>query len=247
MSSARLESIPEDSFDLVSVDVFDTLLLRDHTVQRWRFLALARELSRRLPKTAGSPDVRTLFTLRRLVHDLTYRAVALDRPQGDVQLSRMAEIQATLLALDKSAVALFMDAEKELECRHLTGNRHLCQALHRLRRQGKRTIAVSDTYLSERDLWTLIHNLIPNPPIQQIYSSSDLGLTKHSGQVFERVAMLEGVPAGRIIHCGDDVHSDINMARAAGWQAMHVRRPAWMRLSRKLFAMFALLQTASSG
>jgi predicted HAD superfamily hydrolase len=244
LSSARLTSIPEDSFDLVSVDVFDTLLLRDHTVQRWRFLELARELSRRLPKTAHPVDVRTLLTVRHLVHDLTYRAVALDRPQGDVQLTRMAEIQASLLGLDKSAVALFLDVEKELECRHLTGNRQLCQTLRKLSRQGKRTIAVSDTYLSERDLRTLINNLIPDAPIQQIYSSSDLGLTKHSGRVFERVAMLEGVPAGRIVHCGDDIHSDSNMARAAGWQAVLIRRPAWMRLSRKLFAMFALLQTA---
>jgi HAD superfamily hydrolase (TIGR01549 family) len=180
-----------------------------------------------------------------LVHDLSYRAVAIDRPHGDVQLTRVAEIQASLLALDKSAVALFLEAEKELECRHLTGNLQLCRALHRLRERGKRAIAVSDTHFSERELRTLIQNLTPDLPVQQIYSSSDLGLTKHSGRVFERVAMLEGIPAGRIVHCGDDVHSDFKMARAAGWQAVLMRRPARMRLSRKVFAMFALLQTVS--
>jgi HAD superfamily hydrolase (TIGR01549 family) len=240
LSLSYFRDLEIDSFDMISVDIFDTLLLRDHTVQRLRFREVAKALSGSLQALGWQGGVSILFDVRRRVHDSAYRAVALERPDGDATLSRMAEIQALLLGLDKSTISLFIAAELEIERLRLTANKFLCPFLKDLRRQGKRVIAISDTYLSVQNLEDLIRDLVHDSPVQKIYSSSDLGLTKHSGRVFERVATLENVPLGRIVHCGDNEHSDVRMARAAGCQAILLPRPAWMRLSRKLFAALTL-------
>lgn len=240
MALSYLANLSLGSFDLISVDIFDTILLRDHSVQRLRSLEIARVLSEKLQAAGYRVDVNILLDLRRRVHDLAYRAVALERPDGDATLTRMSELQALLLGLDRSTVPLFIAAELEIERRRLSSNRLLCQYLTKLREQGKRVIAISDTFLSMRNVADLIRDLVPRSPIQKIYTSGDLGMTKQSGRAFYQVASLEGVPLGKIVHCGDHPHSDVAMARAAGCQAVLLRRPAWVRMSRKISAALTL-------
>ncbi len=188
---AKLSNLASDSFDLISVDIFDTLLLRDHSVQRLRFLETARIVSGKLQAAGRQMDVSDLLDVRRRVQGLAYRAVALERPDGDTTLTRICELQALLLGLDKSTVSLFVAAELEVERRRLSRNGPLCAYLASLRKRGKRVIAISDTFLSRQNIEDLIRDLVPGSPIQTIYTSSDLGLTKQSGRIFQHVASLE--------------------------------------------------------
>src|SRR5438477_12512851 len=92
---AALYALDRKTFDLVSVDVFDTTLLRDNEGQRRRFAEVAAELSRRLAREGRGFDVGLLFKLRQAVHGLAYQAVRIERPEGDATLARMHEIQST--------------------------------------------------------------------------------------------------------------------------------------------------------
>jgi HAD superfamily hydrolase (TIGR01549 family) len=229
-----------EAFDIISVDIFDTILLRDSSIQRVRFMEAARLLSAKLQVEHHIVDSHVLLQARHLVHKLVYRAVGLERPDGDATLVRMAEIQASLAGLEASLVPLFIEAELETECQHLAANKCLREFLSNLRQLGKRVIAISDTYMSAQNIRFLIQNLIEESPIEQVYTSSDLNLTKHSGQIFERVAHLENASCDRIVHCGDNVHSDVAMARAAGCHAIFLPRSTWVKASRKVSAAVAL-------
>lgn len=241
MSLGQLRAIDIQTFDLVSVDMFDTLLLRDFSTQRERFEEVARRLAGQLGRRGYRVDAATLLKLRCLVHDLAYLAVMMERPAGDATLAGMIHIQLAMLGLDQSLAGLFVEAELAVEVGRLVPNTPLLGLLRSFRAAGKRLVVVSDMYFSRENLEFLLRTLLPDHPIDRIYVSSDIGLTKHSGRLLSRIAELEGVAPNRILHCGDHPHADVAMSRAAGCQAVLLRRPTWVHVLRRLSALQFLL------
>ena len=224
MSLSTLYAIDPKTFDVVSVDVFDTTLLRDNKGQRRRFAEVAAEFSRSLGREGHAFDIGLLFKLRLMVHGLAYQAVAIERPAGDATLARMQKVQCLLLALDPSHIAQMQEAELAVERRSLSANRRLIDWLAAMRAKGKPVIAISDIYLPTTIVGALLSEKAGSA-IQRTYVSSDLGLTKHAGKLFANVAATEGMPLARILHCGDHPRSDVAMPRAAGMQAAFLPRP----------------------
>jgi FMN phosphatase YigB (HAD superfamily) len=237
MSLSQAYSLDRRSFDLVSVDLFDTLLLRDHTTQHQRFAEVAKILSANLHAAGHDVDARTLLELRLRVHGLAYQATSIERPDGDADVLRMIEIQASLIGIDRSLVPLILSAELEVERRHLAPNRPLLRLLASLRAAGNRIIAISDMYLSTEALEGLVREIVGFSPVDKIYVSCDFDLTKRSGQLFAKVAAQENVQPRRMLHLGDDKHSDVAMARAAGCQAILLGRPDGLRVIKAIHAL----------
>lgn len=228
---------PFDEVDLISVDVFDTLLLRGTEPEKARFLAIAKLASQRLGGAGREMSPSLLWRARLQCIDPAYRAVEIFRPAGDVPLALFHRLQGALLGLEAAADAALLDAEIAGECRHLTPNRPLIAQLTRLAEAGKRVVAVSDTYFTGAAIERLLNELAPDHPIARVYSSSDAGVTKRSGELFALVVKAEGVAASRVLHCGDDPHSDIRMARQRGLRAVELSRPRGVRLLRRLNAL----------
>jgi FMN phosphatase YigB (HAD superfamily) len=242
----NLNRLDPKTFDVVSVDVFDTALLRDNKGQRERFSEVAAEQSERLAREGHEVDADLLLKLRLLIHGLAYEAVSIERPHGDANLARMQTILATLLGLDASCLGQMQEAEVAVERQSLRANSELVKWLLALRAEGKQVIAISDMYLPTKVIDELIVEKIGRTPIQRTYVSSDLGLTKRSGKLFARVAALEGVPLARIFHFGDHPLSDVDMPRAAGMQAMLLSRPKLQRAARKILPSVTALTAPRS-
>ncbi len=244
MALGKLASTARDSFDVLSVDVFDTLLLRDSSVQQGRFREVAVSLAAMLRARGHDVDVRTLFALRRRAHQFAYQTVSIERPDGDATLAGISQVQASLLGLDPSLTPLFIAAELEVEQRHLRSNRPLVALIQQLRRDRTRVVAISDMYLSGSNIEDLLTRIVGSVPVDKVYASSDFGLTKQSGRLFTAVATAEGVATSRMLHFGDHESADLAMARAAGCQALLFRRPRWMHVARRLSAL-RLITTAA--
>ena len=240
MSLATLCALDPKTFDIVSVDVFDTTLLRDNKGQRRRFAEVATELSHRLGREGRAFDIGLLFKLRLAVHGLAYQAVRMERPEGDATLARMHGIQSALLGLDPSCITHMQEAEIAVERRSLSANRHLLDWLAAMRAEGKPVIAISDIYLPTTVVRALISEKT-GTAVERTYVSSDLGLTKRSGKLFANVAAMEGMPLTRMLHCGDHPRSDVAMARAAGMQAVLLPRPPLQRGLRKISSLAGVL------
>jgi predicted HAD superfamily hydrolase len=149
----------------------------------------------------------------------------------------MHALQARMLGLPDDCQPLLRQAELMVECKRLRANRHLLAVLRRFAAAGKRVVATSDTYYSGGDLEWLLGRIVGPSSIVRLYSSSDVGLTKHAGGLFAEMAARERVATTRILHCGDDLHADVRMARAAGCQIIHLPRPTAVRLVRKANAV----------
>jgi FMN phosphatase YigB (HAD superfamily) len=204
---------------MISTDLFDTVLLRDHTIESARLATAARRAAGRL-----GVDAAALTRLRWSLQGQAYQAVAMERPEGEASLAAICRTAAAALGLRAEAALLLRRTELEVDAEHLRPNRPLLTVLERAASTGRRVIAVSDTHYSADDLRWLLDTVVGPHSFAAVHSSADLGLTKHAGGIFAEVARLENVEAGRILHVGDGVGPDVRMAEAAGWTAVHLPR-----------------------
>lgn len=233
-----IEQVDSTSYDLVSTDLFDTLLLRDLSLEVTRLNEAACLAARRL-----SLNPRVISAMRQSLHRTAYMAVAVERPSGDASLASIARTLARALGTGTGVEDTLRAAEVETDARHLSANRTLLSTLARLANIGKRIVATTDTYYSTNEIDDLLSRVLGEHPIAAVYASCDVGLTKHAGGLFSQVARREGVSPDRILHIGDDPRADVAQALAAGCHALHLPRSVPLRRAGKAIrhlAAFAL-------
>lgn len=204
---------------VISTDMFDTLVLRDGSTETDRLACAARRAAAEL---GVSPAL--LVRARWDVQRAAYRAVAVERPTGDASLRAMCAAVAATAGLGSTAHHVLARCEVDVDIARLRANRCLVALLAHAATRGARIIVVSDTYYSADDLERILTEVIGSHPVSGIYSSADLGATKHSGSIFARVAAAEGVDPAEILHLGDHPVADGRMAAAAGWRVVAVPR-----------------------
>jgi len=229
------ETLRDKPYDVVSTDLFDTVLLRDHTIEAERLTQVCRRVG---PVLGVDSDVLT--RLRWSLQSSAYRAVAIERPWGEASLAAICMTMAQALGRDDNAGQLLREAEVDVEITHLRPNRPLLHLLDQLADSGLRVVGVSDTYLGQDDLRRILDTVVGRHPLGAVYSSADLGLTKQAGAVYAAVADRENVAADRILHIGDSHQVDVLMARQASWNAVHLPRNAMGRARKTVGKILAI-------
>ncbi len=84
----------------------------------------------------------------------------------------------------------------------------------------KRIIVISDTYFSKSFLEALIEEK-GFGAVAAVYVSNACGGRKDIGDIYSRVLEREGVDGRQVLHIGDNFHSDVKMALAAGITGVH--------------------------
>ncbi|WFU69229.1 hydrolase [Bradyrhizobium sp. CB2312] len=233
------------AIDLISTDVFDTLLLRTTRSARSRIRQAEHLFSRSLASRGWQIEPSLLITARAEAERLAFRALEAGR-SGEVRLTDVIGRQLKLLGLPASEIATRLAIELDVEKKSLVPNRYLANVLLANRHAGRRIVAVSDTMLSAEDVRELIHHFYVPDLIGQIYTSSDCARTKRRGDLFPYVAEAESVSLGRILHIGDDVRADLANASVHGITAVHTPRPIWLSHLRKANGALALMRSALS-
>ena len=185
-----------DAADVVSFDVFDTLLLRHHYQPTDVFTELPQY---RLPV---SPR------LQRIAAERLSRWK--NRHQEDITLSDIYSL------LPGKA-----DDEITEEMRSVHINPDVEPMLSYALAMGKKIVAVSDMYLPRETVTALIKNA-GLQGISQIFVSSDLGKTKSSGRLYQHVCHTLGVPPEKVLHVGDNLWSDHQQAKRQGLKSLHI-------------------------
>ena len=234
-------SLPETaSARIISCDVFDTLLYRDHRSERRRFNDIALLAARYLDDERGvRRHPNAIYHARLEVQRQAYRALDLANPTGDVRFADMLDGMTRLLSLDGPAADLLYRAEIAVETAQLSANTELMAWLRTQARAGSRIIAVSDTYHTGETIKGLLAAHLNSDVIARIYASADFDATKRTGALFAAVLREEGSAPGDILHLGDDTRADVTMARAAGLRAVQLLRPRHLILRRRVDAVRA--------
>jgi len=228
---------------LISVDVFDTLLLRTTVPEPARFRAIARRQAARLAETGVSIDPEVLLVARLMASHLAYRVGAAPAGEREGRHGDIVAITAAAAGLDAASESLLREVELDYERETLTGNHALAAALAGHRAGGKRVVFASDMYFGTDAIAGLIADRLPALTLDGGYSSADCGATKRGGGLFRILAEREGVAPEEIVHLGDHPLADGAVPRSLGLATVATPRPAAWRgvhRARRVAAVLAL-------
>jgi FMN phosphatase YigB (HAD superfamily) len=213
---------------VLSLDVFDTLLLRDGSSELRRF----GEIGARMAAIAGQgTQAVDAFVARHLGTRASYRAGPRVDGCGEGSLREIHDTAARILGLPVSVVPDFIEAELCCETGHVHPNTLLVSYIRRHQARGGRTVLVSDMYMHADQIAELLARSGIRPDLYDaIYSSADTKVSKASGGIFDRVA--EAATAPIVVHVGDSLRGDFLNPRAHGWQAMLLPVPDALREER---------------
>jgi len=215
--------------EVISTDVFDTLLLRTSRSERSRILKGERLFSNLLARRGLHITPDLLADTRLQVQRLAFRGLTLHKVPGETRLDEIVGRQLSVLGLPQSLVAERLRIEVEVEKTSLVANKYLADILRAHRGAGARIVAISDTTLRSESVRELVQHFHGAEFIDRIYSSADYSLTKRDGGLFLAVAQTEKVPLYRIVHIGDDWRADVQVPSAKGVAVYHAPRPAYRR------------------
>jgi FMN phosphatase YigB (HAD superfamily) len=218
-----------DGVELVSTDLFDTLLLRTLRSERARIIAGERRFARRLAEQGAPVSESWLVEARLEAQRLAYRALDMTDRDGEVALRDVIGRQLAMLGLPAALCETRLAIEIAVEMESLRPNRRLAALLRRCRSRRQRVIAISDIGLPGPALAALVAHVHGEGLLDEIYSSADLGLTKRRGGLFHAVLAAEGVEAGKALHIGDDRLADHAVPAALGLRTLLVPRPKLRR------------------
>lgn len=192
-------------YDVVSFDVFDTLLFRPFSGPTDLFYFVGEEL------------LFLNFKELRIRYEREAREEKRSScGQGEVTLAEIWEKLSCETGISKERG---MQAELAIEERFCYANPYMLSVYRLLQKQGKRVIAVSDMYLPS----TFIKKLLEKAGyegIGQVYVSCEYGTGKSDGGLFDAVRRsLPGQPS--IVHVGDNRYSDVKMAEKHGFSSFY--------------------------
>jgi FMN phosphatase YigB (HAD superfamily) len=216
--------IEQGKVDVLSLDVFDTILWRKVPEPVDAFPLVARRLIER-GLLRPSTDPR-LFSRLRQAAEWQARTALEDTGGGvEVTLDQIYARFPQFLVAGDSLDALIA-AEVEVEREILIPDLDILELIRAAREKGLRVVAVSDTYFTEANLRAFLgrppaHAWLPD----RIFASSAHGVGKGSG-LFSIVLRELKVTPDRVVHVGDNPDADVAAARRLGINAvLFERRP----------------------
>jgi HAD superfamily hydrolase (TIGR01549 family) len=192
-----------DKHQIISFDIFDTLIVRPYIKPSDMFFHLEKIYS--LPGFAK--------------HRITAESAARKKTSAEE-----ITYEAIYTLINKCYKPM---KEKELmfEKRILQANPEMLPLFQYALENGKKVIIVSDMYLSK----TFLEQILNEKGYRgyfRFYLSSELGKTKSSGSLYANILSDLRCVSSAILHIGDNRHSDYIMPRKCGIHALHYQKLA---------------------
>ncbi len=112
-----------------------------------------------------------------------------------------------------------MEAEQRAEMEFCYANPYMLEVFRRLQDRGKKVIVISDMYLPGAFLQELLEKN-GYSGLTGLYVSCDYGKSKHDGTLYG-VVKENFSKSERMVHVGDHEHSDVKMGRQWGFDTRH--------------------------
>lgn len=181
-------------YDIVSFDIFDTLLKRN-----------------------VKKPIDVFYYMEKKYN---IKGFCKERVRAEKIARRKYNREITLRDIYQEMSINFMNEEMETESELLVINRDIFPVLEKCLK-SKTVIIVSDMYLPEEFIKTILERE-KIKGYKKLYLSSTIGLTKSSGELFEYVLKDLKSSREKIIHIGDSIKSDYEMPKKMGINAYHI-------------------------
>lgn len=196
-----------DETDIVSFDVFDTLIRRLVDEPETVFEIVGKQYG--------------IENFRKLRVDFQTKASQMAEknglPHADIDsiyeyISNNSEYDVDWGSVKKTE----LDVEKDC----LVCNKDIFDVYSYARKLNKRIIITSDMYLTSIQIEEFLNNC-GYIDYDSIYVSSEVHCTKYFGDIYNYIKDKENITKEKILHIGDNYVSDYKNAKKAGWNAFH--------------------------
>ena len=236
--SRRGVSSPE--FDVVSFDVFDTLLCRTVAAPTDIFALMQTRLERDFDSRFPAVLVARFSDFRMGAERLLRRRLDLRSGPGveEMTITDVYDELAGEFDLGPDDIQTLTKLEQEVELGCLVRSEANAGLYAAAGRAGKRRIIVSD-FIHPADFVERALRQAGYDGWERIFVSSEHGRKKHSGALYDLVLKEIGVTADRMLHVGDNEHGDIAMAEDRGLSSLKVPRAPKLALDLMTSADYA--------
>ena len=193
--------------DIISFDVFDTLVLRPFAKPEDLFWLVGLKLN-----VPG-------FQKKRMDAEEKVRIRALEEGRGEIGIDEIYEYMEQEYGI---CAAEGKTLETDTELALCMPNPYMHQVYEYLLMRGKELIAVSDMYLSGNVVQKILQQC-GFEKLQLCFVSSEYGVTKSTGKLYQVVQKKleeEKKKSVKILQIGDNVASDWKSAPKSGWEAV---------------------------
>lgn len=213
-----------DCYDVVSFNIFDTLVLRDVLFPQDIFKLLAKEAEKRF----GIKDFN--YIRMNIETEVRSRTIQQDNSKEDIPLSRIyGEIAARYPEIPAEEI---QQAECSLEVQHSVADPLVKKIYDAAHSSGKTVLLIADTVLPHETVSAILKKNGFDCD-DELVLSGEHQLSKATGSLYRRIIDTHGFDAARWIHIGNDPAGDMSAARANGIHAGFVREPrSWYFMER---------------
>ncbi len=196
-------------YEVISFDIFDTLIKRNLSEPKSLYDYVEKEYNRIHPAKKVS-EFRTL-------RSEAEREARNSHPLEEVTFDEIY----SFLSLPKHIKTELQKLEKTLEVKFCEPNHDIVYIYRKCRSLKKRVILVSDMYLPQ----VVIENMLYKCGIagyEKLYLSSEIGVQKKDGRLYDFVIQDLGVKSSSIFHIGDRKKTDNLIPRFKGMGSIYV-------------------------
>lgn len=211
---SRIECLKEKfcKKEVICFDIFDTAIMRPF----WKPADLFVLLNKVFKNLCD--DYGVLFSEMRMTAEISARnKISNESSQfEDITIEEIYNELYEIYEIPETVKSRMLEEEIRLEL-------ELCQPRLKIRELydlacwlGKKTLFISDMYLSKDTIFRMLKKCGYNPMNNDIYVSSEIRLCKRTGHLFQYVLNKENIDATNCIHLGDNWESDGEPAKNLG-------------------------------
>ncbi|MGN0481491.1 MAG: HAD family hydrolase [Lachnospiraceae bacterium] len=193
-------------FDVISFDIFDTLILRPFSEPTDIFFYVGNELG--------------VMDFNRIRAEFEHKARLLENEKSgsyEISLEDIYSLMEKEMGLNKADA---METEKNAELKFCYANPFMKQVYDVLRQSGKRIVVTSDMYLDGEFLVKLL-NSCGYTGFEKLFVSCEYKKNKYEGKLYDVVKEYIKDDRLKVAHVGDNPVSDVKMAQKAGFYSFY--------------------------
>ena len=222
--------------DVMSFDVFDTLVTRKVATHRGIFALMQEALADENLLPGLLRRVRKGFYDMRWYYERVAREHWQKDNREDITFGEIYKCLGEAEELSEELLQGLMKLELELEGRNLVGIEENIWQLKKLLASGHRVILISDMYLGEKEIRSLLVTVDEVFCDIPIYSSADMQKGKWSVNGYKLVRQREKLDIFHWVHTGDNKGSDIGRAKELGIKTVYYNGAALTRRESELMS-----------
>jgi FMN phosphatase YigB (HAD superfamily) len=203
--------------EVISFDLFDTLVRRKYTAPDYAKLKLGHRLTAR-------GIVKSASDFLRLRNSVEFELRKKMNFQGDVTLEEICCELAQLLKLPKSDASELAAQEFLLDFSMMLPKDEMVEIFNYLS-EFRKVWIVTDTYYNKKQIERILQKIALNFP-DQLFVSSELKMRKDNLTLWHHIKeKIQGEKISSHIHVGDNVVSDAQLPGDIGLRTFHILHP----------------------